>query len=247
VSRAYYHCLVVKDLSWRPKKASAEALHQVLVKWKLVTEKPRLYRIHEGLSLEHDPEEIKGTGEIPENLILTHDSGRDQKPLLIGSQVGEILGPAEDGSLETSLCCINVVLGCDFKITMNENHGAFQVAHPACEGAREIAPVAVYPLPDRRSKRPESHPHFPSHQVFPASWTAKPPAIKWSEIHHLTGAKVAANKSRLWRSGVVLDCGGDYPEFVSDESKPMRAPCRRFVRDLQDALSTDLAEFGLLG
>lgn len=112
MSASYQHVFAVRDLAWRPTKAHAEAVHQVLLAWGLVDQKPVLTVVEGPRSRKLTGRAVVRAAAIPEELVLFYFA------LAEGEAAARILGPLEAGSPreQPSVTEVRVILGRDFKV-----------------------------------------------------------------------------------------------------------------------------------
>lgn len=148
---------------------------------------------------------------MPPNLLVEYGT-------LEGDRVPALLGPPayDDAGDDRYIASARLCLGVDFKIIQVEDEEVEVIAPPRTGGTL-VEPLFYDVL-------------SPALHVYPATWTS-------------TRAKTDApgDFDRVWRCGLLLDCGKDVPAFAP-ESAPM--PARDFVRELEGAFGARLAEVG---
>lgn len=226
----YYHWFLVDDLAWQGDKRHAEAIHQTLVRWKLVSGKPTLTDPSLGKARGVNGKKIEASGRLPDNLVMSYPNA--------GLPVTRrLLGPAEweeDGLDEETEVCIegvHVVLGSDFKVFASDYCGEVHtVTRPPLRRSK-----AVVPRPPKASTL--------GTLSYPADDETRPPEVALASAHAPPHFDPAFKG--VWRSGVMFDCYKYVPLFVN--TGDLRLPERALVVDLEAALETKLVEVGLFG
>lgn len=233
------HALLVRDLTWRPTKERAEAIHSVLVQWRIAhkRDKPDLFEIRGSRANKVDGKTIVKTGQLPDELVLSY-------PMTIGDPVREVMGPfeseEEEGFQGPGFWSMCLVLGRDFKILEGADYGPVNTSvHSDISTAYRNAKSSPVGL------------------SIPASWTATPPKTSVTLRDPTTGepSKTLPDHLRtfsgVWRSGLWFDFDKVYPAFHAHGFGKGRSygglgriPNREFVADLERAFGTSLLEVG---
>lgn len=229
----YEHALLVTDLTWRPTKARAEAVHSTLVAWGLASQerKPELFEVEGSKSKKIAGSRIVKSGQLPDDLVLRY-------PPAEGEAVGRVMGPFVNEEEEWASGPgiwggMTLVLGRDFKVLEGADYGPF--------GARLRGAAETYTNRDLRGSL-----------GLAATWSSSPPATTVSLRDPRTGEALANAPARLreftgvWRSGLWMDFDKAYPSFADLLERPrghsLQIPGRRFVADLEGAFGAPLVE-----
>ena len=218
----YDHYFLVRDLSWRPSKEAAERAHQFLVGEGLVSEKPVLHTMKDRRSKKITGKSVENAGAIPDELLMEYP------PQYEGNPGAEILGPCcycGNGEFEGFVVQVELLFGRDFKLLTSLDMGP-------------VSSEVDAPGPHREG--------WWSFDAYPAEWSDQPPTATCDARNALTGAPmdVPEGFSPVFRSGVRLACGKSHPMSVQ-ENPFAGLPSKTFVKGLETALGTTVAEVGL--
>jgi len=217
---SYEHLFIVRDLAWRPTKAHGEAIHGVLVDWKLVRDQPELFKQTGTRFKKISSKSIRQGDALPDELVMKYS------PMVEGEAVERVLGPLEEGSVPEAkpfIWSISVHLGCDLKVINAEDFGPVHT--------RLVDAKPTY--------------NNGSFEVVAAGWDTPPPRteVRCCDSWLGTQMQVPNGFAGLMRSGVIFDCDKARPDFA--RKHPGRGvPSREFVQALESALGTTLVQVG---
>lgn len=217
----YTHYFTVEDDGWLPTKAHAEALHRLLVRWKLARGKPALSTLAGGKKRVVKGRTIETSGDIPPELLLDYGHVQDE------GTCGAILGA---GAMYFD---VQVLLGRELKMPLDAFDTLNTVVDepPQDRRGREIEEL-MYPDPVGAT----SFALEPGDRLPVVTIACKNPADG--------GARTPPKGYRGWfRSALILDCGKAGPEFAMQGQ--WNAPNRDFVGELAAAFSAPVVELGV--
>lgn len=222
----YTHFFIVKDPKWVGTFEHARRVHAVLEGRGLVAGPPAIYDLSEG-NIREIGKGIDASIPIPANFHICY-------PEVQGVPgIAEVIGPNWGGAPdeEQYLERISFIAGTDFRV------------HPSDERIYVNAdgdPSWQDRLSEGRDQLRIRFLHSSMFEgIFFAAADADPP-----EAEVQAEVELPDGFAGVWRAALVFECNKNVPEFAAEERGGV--PCDEFVRELEEALGTEVVQVGLV-
>ncbi|GEM_PF-1735286 len=222
----YKHFIIPTNPSFVPAKDVVLKIDNVLSKWNLKTDVPKVYNLTEGenITVAAPLDSLTFGG----GLAIEY-SGVDGQ--LASKIMGESYYRSEVADEDRYIERFTFIVGLDYRIHPSSEELSMTVSRPPSDSSIPIEPYCEY----------DEFLHYGQHaEAYTSTLTTTPPEVDiWvADKKRIIGEQ---NFLGFWRTAFIIDCGKDLPK-LGDEL--YRIANKEFLTDLEDAFGCKVLEIG---
>jgi len=231
----YQHFIIPSDPTFVPKKDVIIKVDNLLQKWQLKTNEPKVYNLTDGgNTLVELPLNII---EFDHGILLEYDcegiSGKIVRNIMGASHYGDEI---EDDDRYISK--IYFIVGTDYRIHDDSETFSISVIKPPYNNNIPLDPYCDY---DNLS--------FLHSEAYSSSLNTLPPVVEVSIAERPGDIRIGnQNFKGYYRTALVIDCGKDLPDILNFEKNAFyKIESTSLIQELEEVIGTDVIQIGKVG